>query len=365
MLWYAIASFLPAGLILMACLLGGVWIWLSLLAMTAHVWVMDRLWDGLLPVQDGSAWARGLSVVLGLGHFVVLGLSVAVLGQGELTVAQGLGLGLAAGLFLGQVSNSNAHELIHRAARWERALGVAVYVSLLFGHHASAHRRVHHVHVATEQDPNSARLGESYWYFLLRAWVGSFVAGFRAETALRRGVGPGHPYVIYVGGAVTALWAAWVLAGSGGALALLALAGYAQAQLLLADYVQHYGLRRRVDAQGRAEPAGPQHAWNAPHWYSGAMMLNAPRHSDHHMNPSRIYPALRLEDGMPVWPRSMPVMALLALIPPLWRRVMDPRVAIVSGRAGSDLPQSGHAEAIRDSAVAVGSGGVGPGPDVG
>ncbi|MEX0365954.1 MAG: alkane 1-monooxygenase, partial [Ruegeria sp.] len=256
MLWYAIASLLPAGLILMACLLGGVWIWLSLLAMTAHVWVMDRLWDGLLPVQDGSAWARGLSVALGLGHFEVLGLPVAVLGQGELTVAQGLGLGLASGLFLGQVSNSNAHELIHRAARWERALGVAVYVSLLFGHHASAHRRVHHVHVATGRDPNSARLGESYWHFLPRAWVGSFVAGFRAETALRRGVGPRHPYVIYVGGAVAALWAAWALAWVGGVLAPLALAGYAQAQLLVAGYLPHYGVRRRRGAPGRGGPGG-------------------------------------------------------------------------------------------------------------
>lgn len=59
-------------------------------------------------------------------------------------------------------------------------------------------------------------------------------------------------------------------------------------------------------------------------------MLNAPRHSDHHAHPSRIYPALRLGDtgapGRPILQRSLPAMAALALFPPLWRRVMDPRV---------------------------------------
>jgi alkane 1-monooxygenase len=73
---------------------------------------------------------------------------------------------------------------------------------------------------------------------------------------------------------------------------------------------------------------GPQHSWNAPAWYSSAMMLNAPRHSDHHMRPSRAFPALKLTPGtMPMLPRSLPVMAVLALVPPLWRRVMDRRVA--------------------------------------
>ena len=105
-------------------------------------------------------------------------------------------------------------------------------------------------------------------------------------------------------------------------------AAYAQLQLLLSDYVQHYGLRRGLRADGRREPVGPQHSWNAPSWYSGAMMLNAPRHSDHHLRPGRAFPDLSLDPvKMPMLPRSLPVMATIALVPPLWRRVMDRRAA--------------------------------------
>ena len=58
------------------------------------------------------------------------------------------------------------------------------------------------------------------------------------------------------------------------------------------------------------------------------MMLNAPRHSDHHLRPARAFPQLEITpETMPVLPHSLPVMAVVALVPPLWRRVMDHRVA--------------------------------------
>jgi alkane 1-monooxygenase len=106
---------------------------------------------------------------------------------------------------------------------------------------------------------------------------------------------------------------------------LLSLCLYAQTQLLLSDYVQHYGLRR-AEVNGRAEPVGPQHSWNAPNPFSSALMLNAPRHSDHHARPARPYPGLELNrETMPILPYSLPMMAVIALVPPLWRRVMDKR----------------------------------------
>lgn len=96
----------------------------------------------------------------------------------------------------------------------------------------------------------------------------------------------------------------------------------------MSDYVQHYGLSRTTDAEGRTEPCGPQHSWNAPQWYSSALMLNAPRHSDHHVRPRVAYPGLRLDGTvMPTLPHSLPVMALIALWPRRWRQVMDPLAA--------------------------------------
>lgn len=334
MLLFAIASLTPALLICLATLSGGGWAFALLAYMAVFVPVLDLLVARVTPPAEAEEFpvANALSVALALAHLVALGLAVWGLSGAELSVLQKVALFFGAGLWFGQVSNSNAHELIHRGSRLLHRLGVAVYVSLLFGHHASAHVLVHHVRVATPDDPNSARLGEGFYRFALRAWMGSFREGLRAETARMARTGRPrwrHPYGVYVGGAVVTLGAALGLGGAGGVLALIGLAGYAQMQLLLSDYVQHYGLSRTMRPDGKPEPVADGHSWNSPHWYSSALMLNAPRHSDHHARPLRPYPALRLTDG-PQLPRSLPVMATLALFPRRWRRVMDRRVARLS-----------------------------------
>ncbi|MFB0931524.1 MAG: fatty acid desaturase [Ascidiaceihabitans sp.] len=101
---------------------------------------------------------------------------------GHLSTLDRLLIFICAGLWLGQVSNSNAHELFHRSSSGPRQLGVAIYCSLLFGHYASAHPKVHYVYVATDRDPNSAQSGEGFYRFLIRAWLGGFHEGLVAKT---------------------------------------------------------------------------------------------------------------------------------------------------------------------------------------
>ena len=117
---------------------------------------------------------------------------------------------------------------------------------------------------------------------------------------------------------------AGIVYGWAGLVSYLALAAYAQVQLLLSDYVQHYGLTRARRADGALEPIGPSHSWNAGGWFSCHLMLNAPRHSDHHAHPAHTYPALVLPDraAAPRLPASLPVMSVLALYPGGFRRVM-------------------------------------------
>lgn len=330
MIWYAIASLTPAVLLALACLFGGAWPLAALLSITVLVFFLDRI-ERLIPPRDDTG--RGLSLILAASHFALLPLAVwALAGNSGSNFADNVLIYLGAGLFFGQISNSNAHELIHASSRWPRRIGTAIYCSLLHGHHVSAHLRVHHIHAATDADPNSARLGEGIYAYALRAVRGEFMAGLRADTQQRARAAEQsvltHPYVGYLAGAAVSLGCAALIGGAYGVFSLLALAFYAQMQLLLSDYVQHYGLRRHIREDGRMEPVGPQHSWNAPAWYSSAMMLNAPRHSDHHMRPARAFPALEITaDTMPILPRSLPVMAALALVPPIWRRVMDRRVA--------------------------------------
>jgi alkane 1-monooxygenase len=329
---FACASLMPFGLLGLGLVLGGFWVVLPLVYITAFAAVLDQTIPAVNPKGEDAEFPAGdgLLVTLALCHLAALPIAVwGVAGPSGLMGWERAIFGLGSGLTFGQVSNPVAHELIHRGNRWLFQLGLVIYVSLLFGHHTSAHRLVHHRHAASMADPNTARAGEGYYHFARRAWLGSFRAGLAAETA-RRVQGRGlHPYWVYLGGAIVALILGYLLAGWPGVAVWAVLSGHAQVQLLLADYVQHYGLMRAVGPDGRPEPVSDRHSWNAPHWFSARLMLNAPRHSDHHAHPARPYAALRLpgDDEAPMLPYPLPLCCTIALIPPVWRQVIDPRLA--------------------------------------
>ena len=332
---FVAASVLPVAFLALGASAGGFWLWFAFLYMAVLSVAIDYVlpfgsedWEGKEPLS-----ADNLLVGIGAAALVILPIATwAVAGGSSLGFFERLIMLITTGFWLGQVAHPAAHELIHRTSKPLFHLGQAVYTAMLFGHHTSAHRLVHHKYAASAQDPNSAREGEMFHHFAQRAWKGSFDAGLKAESEMRarasgsQGV---HPYLIYVGGAVVAIILAYALAGVLGVLVWLIMAAHAQAQILVADYVQHYGLRRTTLADGTLEPMGPQHSWNTEHWFTSAMMLNAPRHSDHHMNPTRPYPMLRLpaRDEAPRLPWPMPMACAMAFHPRIWKENITPYLA--------------------------------------
>jgi len=388
----ALFAFSPVPLIVFGALFGGIFPWLALIWITAGIFLLDKRVPKPSPdAPEGSEFpaADRMSRALAITHFLLLPLVVAALaGFAGISGPARIALFLAAGLWFGQVSNANAHELIHRADRRLFALGKWVYISLLYGHHTSAHRLVHHVAVATPNDPSTATLGESYWSFAPRAWIGAFKAGHAMEKAriaqraaneaaalaaaqpagqttgkaapklgLKARIARLNPYVLYVLGGSWFVLGTGLLFGWAGVFGYLLLCGYAQMQLLLSDYVQHYGLTRREVAPGVFEPASESHSWDAAETVSSLMMLNAPRHSDHHAHPARPYPALQLgaiaEPGRPILPRSLPAMAALALFPAQWAKVMDHRVLALRKAEAELAPHVITAEAAAAAAAAT------------
>lgn len=343
MILFAIATLAPGAMLIAAALFGGHWPLAALVWITALTAGLDALIARTPDAREGQEFpaADPLSVALALLHFAVLPLVVIAIASGAsltgepLPLARRIALFFAAGLWFGQVSNSNAHELIHRSRRGLYLLGVWVYISLFYGQHASAHRLVHHRYVGLKEDPNTARRGESFYRFAARAWPAELREGFWAESRLRKGRG-WHPYRTYALGSAVMLGLAFWLAGAMGALIWLLLGAYATLQLLLSDYVQHYGLARAQKGD-RAAPVSADLSWNSPHWFSSGLMLNAPRHSDHHQHPSRPYPALRLgkEGVQPMLPYSLPIMAAVALYPRLWRKMMHPRLEALQARTSA------------------------------
>ncbi len=329
---FALAALLPVALTGAGTALGGPWLWAAFLYMTALTLILDQL----LPLTAGRTdeaefpGSDALLVAAGLAALILLPAATwGIAGPSGLPAGERVLLFLAAGFWLGQVGHPAAHELIHRPRREHFRLGAAYYTAILFGQHASAHRLVHHRNVASAEDPNTARAGESFYRFAPRAWIGSYREGLRAERALRQRTGHFglNPYLAYGGGSIAALSLAALIAGFPGVLAWTGLALHAQSQILLSDYVQHYGLTRVRRTDGRLEPVGPGHSWNTAHWFTSAMMLNAPRHSDHHVHPTRAFPALGLPDDAPRLPWPLPVACALALSPRLWRRAIGPHLA--------------------------------------
>ncbi len=327
-LQFVLATLTPAFLLAVSAVAGGLWIAAAVIYLTAFTSLLDRLIKREAPASDTGSDAT-LSVVLAFAHFALVPLMVWALVGDTLSTLEKAGLFFASGLWFGQVSNANAHELIHRSSRNLHRLGMWVYITVLFGHHTSAHVLVHHKHVATAADPNTSRKGESLYRYIVRAWTGSFREGYKAEAARLQKINRQawrNPYVVHVGGATACLMAAFLFGGMKALTAYIALCAYSQTQLLMSDYVQHYGLSRATDPNGKLEPVAACHSWNSPHWFSSALMLNATRHSDHHAHPARPYPALIIPQNAPMLPRPLPLMASIALFPPLWHRIMDPRV---------------------------------------
>ena len=278
----------------------------------------------LSKMPDARHWNQTHLIGLGFSHFVLLFCGLHSFPHIDSLWGQS-GLVLALGLHFGHISNTAAHELIHAPDRKSFKLGKWVYISLLIGHHTTAHRLIHHVHVGSNGDPGSASRGQSFYAFFPRAWWGGFQLGWQAETRQRvfRRLRIAHPYLVYLGGSAAFCIGIGFAFGSEALFAYAILCGHSQVQLFLADYVQHYGLRR-VQKNERLEPVGPKHAWDAPHWFSTALLLGSTQHAAHHL-PGR-ESSREISHTTPKLPYGLPVMATLALFPSLWFRVMHPRL---------------------------------------
>lgn len=224
-----------------------------------------------------------------------------------------------------------AHELGHKPDKTNQWLAKIALAVVGYGHFCIEHNRGHHIHVATPEDPASARLGESIYAFALREIPGAFKRGWQneAERLQRKGYGTwswrndilqSYAITLSVFGALTLLWGWPVLL----LLTIQSVVGWYG--LTQANYVEHYGLLRQKDENGKYERVQPRHSWNTNHIFSNLSTFHLQRHSDHHANPLRPYQALRNFPDLPRLPSGYPGCFALAAIPSIWFKTMDPKV---------------------------------------
>lgn len=333
--------------ILAGLLLGGHWIWIAFLIVVATINVGNALLpcdldepenppralhdffaraglplmlaNGLLLVHyftDGDP----LHIVAGLKHFGI-DLDAARASSSAFDKA----IAIVAVSLMWVLGQSNAHELSHRIhskldlsiSKWMNALA-------LDPAHALHHPYCHHRLAGLPHDPGTARRGESLYAFTRRSFVeiNDFAAKAEAARLKRRG---GH--WLSVRNRFLTAWAipvfyvavAFAVGGLPSAAAFLAAAGYAHLTFEGITYIQHYGLFRL-----ESERIDERISWDVYGAISSAATYNVNRHSDHHLHPMRHCADLKVSPGAPNLPYAYSALTTMAMIPPLYRRIMQP-----------------------------------------
>jgi alkane 1-monooxygenase len=254
------------------------------------------------------------------------------------TTLEIIGNTLSIGVLVGAFGINIAHELGHRNKKYEQWLAQALLLPALYMHFFVEHNRGHHKNVATDLDPASARKGENLYAFWWRSVVGSYRSAWaieasdlaRAEKKFWHFDNQMLRFQVYQIIYLAAIALFFSVAAMGLAI------GFAVIGFLLLEtinYIEHYGLRRKQLPSGKYEAVAPCHSWNANQEVGRIFLYELTRHADHHYKATRPYQILRHHDEAPTLPSGYPASMLLALLPPLWFRVMNPRVerAIAAG----------------------------------
>jgi alkane 1-monooxygenase len=335
--WLSLATPL---LVILAATNGGAWLilpplcaWWLFTAVDAAVGLNEENAD---PQTDDAdlLWYRLITVIwFPVQIALLIWLLLYVPTAQHLGMAEKFGAFFGMGVLSGTIGINYAHELMHQKNAVERWLADLLLAAVLYGHFRSEHLRVHHTHVATPRDAVTARYNEGFYRFFPRVLVQCAASSWQAEAAMlaRRGLPRWHrtnPFWRYAALQAAMLGLAFALAGWLGLGLLVFQAAVAVTQLELINYIEHYGLTRRHLGDGKYEHVMPHHSWNSAHRVSNWMLINLQRHSDHHYKPDRRFPLLQTygPDHAPALPHGYPVMTLAALVPPIWRRVMNPRV---------------------------------------
>lgn len=319
---------------------GGWTVWL----LPIYGWIVTSILDAIAGLEKGNPdtetpevelfWHRLITLIwFPVQAATLYGLIWYVTRADHLLTWEKIVLFFGVGVISGSIGITYAHELMHQKNRLERWLGDLLLATVLYSHFRTEHLLVHHRYVGTPRDAVTARYNQGFhraFYRVLKDGPGS---AWRAETQMlaRAGRGPFHrsnPFWRYAGLQLAALALALLLGGWQGVALFAWQAIVAIWQLELVNYIEHYGLTRRHLGEGKYEHVQPRHSWNAEHKVSNWLLINLQRHSDHHWKPDRRFPLLQTysPDEAPQLPFGYPAMTALAMIPPLWRRRMNPRV---------------------------------------
>ncbi|MBK8611363.1 MAG: alkane 1-monooxygenase [Chitinophagaceae bacterium] len=241
------------------------------------------------------------------------------------------------GLLCGTFGINVAHELGHRTKKYEQYFAKALLLTSLYMHFFIEHNKGHHKHVATPEDPSSARYNEPVFAFYFRTIIFSYLSAWRiANSDLKKKECPAWHWrnEMLQAQVIQFLFVAIIVLVFGWLISLYFIGAATIGFLLLetVNYIEHYGLQRKQREDGHYERTMPQHSWNSNHILGRLMLFELSRHSDHHYLASRKYQVLQHHDKAPQLPTGYPGSMILALFPPLWFHIMNKKIRQAEAR---------------------------------
>jgi len=231
------------------------------------------------------------------------------------------------GLMIGMIGTITAHELTHRT--WDRTSMLVGRWLLAFSFDTNfsiEHVYGHHRYVSTVEDPATAPRGRNVYFHIVASTVKGNISAWKIEAdRLRKkqlGVVTWHNAVIR-GQLMSALLVAiaYAMGGWAGAGFFIVCALWGKALLEIVNYMEHYGMVRNP-----ATPVQPRHSWNTNRRVSSWTMFNLTRHSHHHAQGEVPYHDLKPYPNAPMMISGYLTTIMAAMIPPLWHKLMTPKV---------------------------------------
>lgn len=293
--------------------------------LTVQLWAALPL---LALIVSAAVWRASPGDPLGLGAWVASwsGVDLLAAKSGAHPLHQ-VSAVILTGLMIGMVGTIPAHELTHRT--WDRVSMAVGRWLLAFSFDTSfaiEHVHGHHRYVATAADPATAPRGRHVYRHIVSSTVRGNLSAWHIES--RRLQRRGHALVSWrnavLRGQAMSLVLVVLAAAIGGwraALFFAASALWGKALLEIVNYMEHYGMVREAGA-----PVEPRHSWNTNRRLSSWSLFNLTRHSHHHAQGEVPYQDLKPFPEAPTMIGGYLTTIVVALVPPLWHRLMTPRV---------------------------------------
>ena len=249
----------------------------------------------------------------------------------SLSTTEIIGLTFSLGIVLGTNGINVAHELGHRLKTKERYLGKLLLLPSLYMHFFIEHNFGHHVNAATQEDPATAKYNQTVYSFWITSVFRQYINAWKLQSKLlkqhRTAVfSPKNDMfwylIIQTGYLVLVLF----IFGPTGLFFALSSAIVGFLMLETVNYIEHYGLLRKKLPSGRYERVKEVHSWNSNHVVGRIVLYELTRHSDHHYKSSKKYQLLDYHDISPQMPYGYPTSMVMSFLPPLWFKVMNPRI---------------------------------------